>query len=204
MTQPYVTGAVHIFVGPMDVQSKATNAQGGGGGSPRYLGTCEAYPTFAIRPAFFPLFNDITGPVIPYDMAFVGEEAFTSANLTLWDEEVYKSIASRPTHGGIGSGTPDRGFNGYFDMGTLMIHEGMAFALYLLFPYSVIQAYRGMPAGYKFHASWAVGPDDHNRQGTTPKRLHLLFHSLRVPTQKGLRLYSNITANDPVFTAPRF
>lgn len=198
MTQPYVTGAVHIFIGPMGKQSKATNAQGGGGGSPRYLGTCEAYPTFAIRPAFTPLFNDITGPVIPYDMAFVGEEAFTSCNLTLWDEAVHAQVASRPSHG------VSRGTNSYVEMGSLMIHEGLAISLYLIFPYSVFSAYRGMPAGYKFHASWAVGPDDHNRQGTTPKRLHLLFHSLRVPTQSGLELYEILKPNDPVFAIPRF
>lgn len=177
MAQPFVTGPCHFFVG-----RQSDNVSAGGtplfpSFGPFYLGTAERSPNILIRPAHLPLFNDLAGPLIPFDEAFCGEEAFASTNLTRWNESTYKRVASRPSaDGNPGSYKADY-------VGTLTQTEGAGLTIWCQFPYSKYAAYTSMPAGYRFLSCTAYGPDDLNLLGTNPRRLHLLFHAL--PIYKG-------------------
>ena len=183
MATPYITGPAHIYVLLPHTSTFA------------YLGTAERYPKISIRPAGEPVFNDIGGKV-PFDMAYMGEEAFVSADISRWNEATYAAMASRPSH----SAGPVRGFNGPLDVGTLYIAEGLAYQLVVQFPYGLGQPFakgaytaNDMPGGYHFYASYLVGPDELEPLGTTPRKIRLIWHCLRVynPATQSFLLYDN-------------
>ncbi len=182
MAQPYVTGPCHIAVA---FGLRATNRFG----TPLYLGTAERSPRIQIRPTWTPLFNDIGGSQIPFDMAYEGDEAFISADLTRWNEGIYALLAARTNNPAnqLGRGTNING-----DLGTLMITENVANILLLQFPYSTLKAatYGTQPAGYRFLRTWLEGPDDLDPLGTQPRKIRLVFRALRA---------FSITSNGPNF-----
>lgn len=166
MASPYVTGPAHIFCG---LQT---------GGALLYLGTAERWPQVTIRPHYAPLFNDIGGGV-PVDMCYDGEEAFTIADISRWNEPVYALLSARPRPSS-GLLTP-RGADIAGDVGTLMVTEGHAYPVVVQFPYAAKPAYAaaGMPAGYRFPTSYLAGPDTLEPLGTTPSKRRLIWHHLR-------------------------
>jgi hypothetical protein len=144
---------------------------GTGGGQPKYLGTAERAPRIRVRPAWHPVFNDIGGDQIPFDVQYMGEEAFISADLTRWDEEVYKSIAHR-----LGN---VRGADNNEAVGTLMLLEGKTHEVYVKFPYTSKAAFAGMPQGYHFVACILEGPDELDPLGTVARKINLMWHAIR-------------------------
>lgn len=173
MAQPYVTGPCSIFVGV------------GAGGSPVFLGHAERSPSIQIRPSFSPVFNDIAGQRVPYDYIYDGEEGMVSADVTRWNESVYTTIASRPLHSGAD------GLNAPGEIGSLMGLEGLAYPLWLLFPYASKPAMvaGGMPAGYRFAKAFLEGPDGLDGLGTTNRRLRLNFKCMRDFQGEGAALF---------------
>jgi hypothetical protein len=186
MATPYVTGPAHVFVGL------------GSGGTPIYLGTCERYPKILIRPANEPHFNDMGGKV-PFDMAHMGEEGFTSGDFNRFNETTYAVLASRP-RGPAGV----RGLNVAGEIGALYLTEGFAYGVWVSFPYVAkpVFAAAGMPAGYHFLASYLVGPDELEPLGTTPRKIRLIWHHLRafgipgISIPQGVTLQSSIGAGE--------
>jgi hypothetical protein len=162
-----VTGPAHIYCGV------------GPNKSPLYLGTAERYPKISIRPHFKPTFTDIGGDV-PFDMSFQGEEGFVSADISRWNEITYAIMAARPRHR---HPLFPRGstFNG--DIGTLMLAEGAAYPIWVVFPYAAVNggkaAFADMPAGFRFVSSYLMGPDELEPLGTTPQKERLIWHCLR-------------------------
>ena len=167
MATTMATGPAHVFLGI------------GANGAPLYLGTTEHTPRIRVRPGWSPVFNDIAGGVIPYDMVYEGEEAFISGDWNRYNEQTLSIMQARPRHNATGS---VRGVNIAGDIGTLMLTEGQAYAMYLYFPYSSKPAYvaAGMPAGYHFYAVFLEGPDDMDRLGTIDRINRLQWHALRV------------------------
>jgi len=163
MAQPYVTGPCSLWAGV------------GSGGSPVFLGHAERSPSIQVRPSFSPVFNDIAGQRVPMDYIYDGEEGMVSVDLTRYNEVVYAALAARPNPGG------SRGVNVPGDIGTLVGIEGMAFQLWLNFPYAAkaAMAFGAMPAGYHFYAAFLEGPDGLDGLGTTNRRLRLNFHCIR-------------------------
>ena len=187
MAQNYCTGPVHAFIYLPRGLSK--NAQ--------YLGTCEKWPRFSIRYQYQGVFNDISGD-IPLDFSFKGRDAIVGLDLTRWNEPVHAQIAAMP-HGNPAR----RGEEILGDEGTLMIAEGAAPVLYLVFPYALkpAMAAGGMPPGYRWTAAIPIGPEEHDPQGTTAKKLHLMFHCIRRfdPKTGGMLLYDhNVSGLPPV------
>lgn len=183
MAKQYVTGPAHLFVGvdPTIVRATTTAVAGAAGAvrsvAPAYLGTAERYPKISLRPAYEPTYTD-QGAKVPHDMAFMGEEGFVAADISRWNEPVYNALASRPRHrAGL------RGFTGSQDHGSLLIAEGLAYELWVLFPYASKAAFSAdMPAGYHFHAAYLIGPDELEPLGTTPRKIRLMWHALRTYT----------------------
>jgi hypothetical protein len=171
MAQPFVTGPAHFMVD----------------GS--YLGTTERTPQFLVRPAWVPVFNDLSGPVIPLDLLYAGEEAFIIGNFTRWDEAVIQRAVQRPAGATLG-------LNEMTELGTLIIHEGKGHSLKLLFPYANKAGYSSMPGGIEFPVTVAYGPDDHNSLGINPKKVHLVFYAMRPFTGSSFLLYRYLTAED--------
>lgn len=142
--------------------------------TPRYLGTAKISPRIQLKPSWEPVQNDLSGNV-PMDTAYMGEEGLSSIDFTRWDNSVYQVLSSRPK--GFG-GIP--GTNGRLDIGSLMLTEGLAYTVWILFPFATQKAaYSTLNAGYRFPASYLVGPDEHEQMGTHPKTLYLIFHHLR-------------------------
>jgi hypothetical protein len=178
MAQAWVTGPAHIFLsfyssiavsGPAGVVTTLT--------TPIYLGTTERVPRLRIRAGWTPVFNDLTGGVIPYDMLYEGEEAFITGDFTRFNETTIRLLQARPRHF---LQPTNRGTIQLLDQGTLMLTEGYAFQLSMFFPYSSKLAFAGMPLGYRFPAAWLEGPDDLDNLGTVARVDRLVFHALRI------------------------
>jgi hypothetical protein len=168
MANPYVTGPVHVWIRFY-------------GSSALYLGTGRNAPRFRIRRAWEGIMNDITGTQIPFDMLYEGQEAFTTVELTRWNEGTYQLLASMPDP----SKFPLTGplFDVAGDIGTLMVTENKAFQLGLVFPYAskptfLLSPGGSMPAGYHFFNTWLESPDEFT-VGTGENSKGLLFHSIK-------------------------
>jgi hypothetical protein len=163
MATPYCTGPALIYVRPPALSG------------PAFFGTTERTPRIQIRPAWSPVYNDLGGSKVPFDMMYEGEESLESGTFTRWNELIHATLANRPST--LGS----RGRNVAGDIGTYMIAEGMAYTLWMVFPYAskALFAANNMPPGYRFPFSWLEGPDDLDENGTNPRKIGLLWHSLR-------------------------
>lgn len=173
MAQSYNSGPVHMYVGVVEQppyipwQSTPT---------PAYLGMCEAAPQPSFNPEFVPMHADATGKK-PYDVVFMGEDAFVSADITVYNEAVYQEITRRPRFGkkASDSTSPVGGTVAAGDIGTMMQTEGFTFALWLHFPY--FSKFGDMPKGYRFISSYVKGPDNPTI-GTQPNKRRIQFHCL--------------------------
>lgn len=185
MAQPFVTGAATLFVGragdTLGTAETATARQI----QPILVGTAERTPQMLVRPAWSPVFNDISGPIVPLDLGFVGAEGFVIYNLTRWNEAGYQLLASYPSFSG------GRGSWGVDDVGTLMMTEEQALTVWVYFPYGKYPAYSTMPQGYRFPGAVPYGPEDMNQLGTQARRLGLLFHCLPAFDGTSFTLYDN-------------
>lgn len=188
MAQPFVTGAVYLAYTFRGGSNNTLNGQ------TLFIGTAERSPQIQIRKSWMPLFNDLGGPSIPFDMSYAGEEAFISADITRWNESVYASLTAGPFNLG------NRGFDINGDIGTLMMTENAAGALTLVFPYTSLKplTYGTQPFGYYFRRAWLEGPDILDPLGTQPRKTRLVWRALREfslsdsgvdPT---FRLYDNV------------
>src|SRR5215468_4185309 len=115
---PQTTGAVEIFAGV------------GPGRSHLFLGWGKTSPRFQRRYGYLPFFTDLGGPAIPMDEVFAGQEAYISVDLNFFRADTLGRVESVPNPGGSGALG-----NVFGDIGTLMVWEGMAYALTLVFPY---------------------------------------------------------------------
>lgn len=166
MAQPFVAGPCHIYLGV------------GVGYAPLYLGTAERSPRILIRPHFADVFNDIMGQMIPYDKVFQGEDGFVLADLTRWNEAVFNAYQARPRLGQRGTLQPG-------DLGSLMKTEGLAYPVWLQFPYATKPAYATQPYGYHFYAAIGEGPDELDNLGTVARRNRINLYCGPVINQIG-------------------
>lgn len=161
MAQAYVRGPAHIFAGV------------GMAGTPFYLGTAERTPKIQIRRAFSPVWNDLGGQLVPYDWCYEGQEGFVVADLTRWNQPVLAALQGAPRQT-IAAATPGTDVVG--DIGTLMVTEGAAIPLWIMFPYTAKAAFAAQPAGYHFLATWLLGPDDLDENNTKNAKVRLSWY----------------------------
>jgi hypothetical protein len=168
VAQPQTTGPVDIWVGIAS------------GGTPVFLGHGERGPRIRIRRSYRPMYCDLGGDAVPFDQAHQGEMGIVSVILTRWNERVYKVIADAATTG-LGGNLGNRGQQDPGQIGSLMVLEGLAYDLWLRFPFAAKTVYAagGMPAGYHFYKAMLDQEDDHDDLGTHPKRLGLTWTCLR-------------------------
>jgi len=157
-------------------------------GSATYLGTAEDpdQTSIAIESAWTPVFSDKRGPRLPATMLHGGEQAFIDFALNVWVEQAYARLAARPTIGDT------RGKVAAADIGAMLMEDGLAFTLWLQFPYADLSAYAGMPKGYRFPGCYLQKPDRLTSLGTTDRLLSLGIHALEVADADGnLTLYDH-------------
>src|SRR5271166_2405198 len=136
MAQLFSTAPALIYV----AQTGPGLAPGGGpGGSPvnpGFLGTAEFAPQIHVRREFEPVFNDLGGSRIAFDTMYESKEGFSFMDLTRWNENLFQQLAACPRSINVNPNDPEDGadFNG--DIGTLMIQEGLAYTVFLKFPYA--------------------------------------------------------------------
>jgi hypothetical protein len=188
MAQAFTTGPALFFVNP-NVQGQVAVSPGLGTASPPiFLGTSEQAPKIELHDEWEPIFNDLSGKV-PYDMSYQGEMAHTFASLTRWNEPVLAVIQKRTR-----LGANIRGLDQIGDIGSLMLTQGQAYTLWVVFPFVTNPAFStgGMPAGYRFPASYLKGPDD-MPIGTRARKVGIIWESLRAydPTRGLFLLYDH-------------
>lgn len=181
----YSTGPAYFFVA-------------GGTKSPTsalFLGTAEVNPKFRIQREFTPVFNDIGGRKVPFELIYEGQQAFIFSELNRYNESVYAACADAPTHNGlVGNGNPlqTRGANAFGEIGTLMLTESKNLYLIIVFPYAskAVFSNNNMPLGYIFPGSVLRGPDDHTI-GTGDRKISLIFQSIPIYnfSDRSFRLY---------------
>ncbi len=164
MAQAFCTGPCPLYI---QLNANAT---------PLFLCHAERFPRIAIRPRYSSVMCDLSGQSVRYDAIYDGEEASVIADVTRWNEGVYALIADRAkTNTGV---TANRGTNGFGEIGTLMMTEGVAYLLHIVFPYAAKPAYATMPAGYRFFAAFLEGPDDLDT-GSTARKTRLVWSCIR-------------------------
>lgn len=169
----FVTGACHAFLGV------------GTGRSGLYLGTSEGTPHIDIIPAYQEVRNDIGGDT-PMDTSYQGRRGVISYDFTRWNEAVLaKAAASNPFSGrpaiaGSSASLFQRGLDFDYDIGALMLTEGYAYDLWVVFPFAIKSTYLNrMVAGYHFPCCF-LDAESHHSLGSRPKKVRLVWHALRV------------------------
>ncbi len=180
MSQYYVTGSVAIFVGV------------GPGNAPLLLGFCESTPKPSHRRHWKGVRSDDAGQVLDGDTTYQGTDAMITCTVTRMQMSTALLIEARNTTAvvagpGLG-GAPGSDPGGSY--GTLAIAEGLAFPLWLPFPYSAKAAFRNpasgiMPAGRRYLACTCEN-DDWDQMGTNPLMWTFVFHAMRSPSAPGL------------------
>ncbi len=158
-----------------------------GSAGPAFLGTANRPPDYRITRGWVDIFNDLGGTQVPFDLMSVNQQAATIAVLNRFDQRVMDAITSMPNVAGI------PGFNAAGDIGTLMVQEGAAFTLVVVYPHFRLKpAMRaiGLKPGIVFPATVLAGPDNVG-QGTTEVKRTCIFRHVPVydPRTGGMLLY---------------
>lgn len=168
MATPFASGPVDVWAGV------------GAGGAPLFLGHGERGPRIRIRRNYRDVFSDPGGDAVPFDRANQGEMAVVSISLTRWNERTYRVMAAATTTG-AGGNLGNRGQQDPGELGSLMIAEGLAYELWLRFPFTAktVYAAAGQPAGYHFWRAMLDQEDDLDDLGPKARRLGLVWTCLR-------------------------
>lgn len=159
-----------------------------------YLGTCEVAPKIRISPQWEKVMNDIGGAILPIDYTYQGEDGEIAGTLTMWNEDVYYNIQSKPAE--------VRGVNSAGEIGTMWQLEGACRHLWIHFPYATKTAYSAaaMPTCYHFVAVRPIGEE--LGIGTVASKRLMAFAADRflVPSTLALKLYDNtLSAHIPTY-----
>jgi hypothetical protein len=155
--------------------------------TPTLLGYGEKAPRISQKRHFKPVFNDLGGSMVPFDVTYQSQEAFVTVRLTWWN---YAALLDELTP------INEEGVDQDGDIGTLMILEGFCTQLWLNFPNSGGGgAMPGMPAAIHFPAAVLESGDD--QPGTDAEYYDLSWHCLRKYSSDGktFTLYDHTAAS---------
>ena len=174
MAQPYCSGPVDAWVIPE------------GYGSAQFLGHNQVRgPRISIRRGWETLFVDLSGPQIPYDLIYTGQEAWVTIELSRYNQNVLEALQLTAFAKAGGQLNPGTDWGG--DRGTIMITEGANSPLYLRFPFSAAGAFPhaamnnatngALPSGMRFPGAIYKGPDE-RQTGVGANFVMVTFHCL--------------------------
>lgn len=161
MAQIYVAGPAEIHVSP-----------GGPNSTLEFLGWSESGVNINIRGEWDDVPADIAGTRMPADVQFMGEQAFVTLDLKVWNNSTYAKIASRynPTN--------TRGIIAPGGIGKLMVAEGAAYRLLVYSPYAATKPSMASFNSFNFFRAWLAGPDSFNPYGTKAAKIRTIFRAI--------------------------
>jgi hypothetical protein len=169
------------------------------GGGLAFLGWSEGGVRVSLRPFYEDVKADILGPLSPTTVQQMGEEAWVSLDLKIWNESVWRSIASRAN---ARAGAAVAG--GYYPngaIGALVFEEDEGFRLlvYKSYQSKQINTAAGNIAAYNFPAAYLAGPDDVDPIGTRASKIRCVFRALlaRDPLTGHCTLYNEDYSGKP-------
>ncbi len=175
MAQLYSSGPVSIWVG--------TNLSS----QPQFLGHGESAPEIITTPPSVPFQSDSSGET-PANLLDAGETGRVTVTLTRYNRRILDVILSR-SRGRNFPGSPP-GFRDAGQIGTPLLTNGCAYALYLVFPSAGKATYNVaangvLPPGYRFLAA-TLDPDRSVMGTTSAYKILLNWECLmkRDPTRK--------------------
>jgi hypothetical protein len=182
VAQIYVAGPCEIHVGV------------GTAGSLVFLGWSEAGVRISIQPGWDDVPSDLAGSRVPHDVQAMGEQAFISYDLKVWNESVYAQCAAR-----WNPFTGPRGVQPVGAVGGLMVTEGAAYRLLVYSPYAALKPSQAAQSHYNFFRSWVAGPDDIAPVGTRAKKIRIVHRAIGSydPLTGGWPLYDGSAAGKP-------
>lgn len=138
MSQGYVSGPCFVFVGT------------GTSGALTFLGLSERGVELQLAASYLDVICDASGPTVPLDSQFMGEQAYMSMTLNKYNEGVLQKCAGRRVGPSVTAGAIEAD-----GLGSLMIAQGYAYQIFLYAPYNTLafQTATIVP-GYVFGAGW--------------------------------------------------
>lgn len=164
MAIPFVPGPAPIWV--------ASQTRGNQKPRPEFLGFSERGVNLALTPSYSPYHVDVAGGTA-LDYSYQGQSASISVDLTRWRPSTLAKIEDY-----VGKSLGRAGFDFGGEIGALMVHEGLALTMWVLFPYAAKAAYAGNPGGYRFF-NVVLESESLPERGARPARVHLNFRALR-------------------------
>lgn len=154
----------------------------------RFLGTAEAKPIIEERRGMKPVFNDLGGEEVPFDVLSTNKELWIGATLNRFNYGVYGLLADVPYRN---PGGPNPGTKILGSVGTLLLQEGQNIWVIVSFPYA--SKYPGYVAGYFARGGVFLGPDKHTI-GTNVHTVQVVFQCLPIwrPTTANFHTYTNL------------
>lgn len=139
-----------------------------------HLGFTKGGVRVSLDGKFEDVHSDYSGPMLPADEQFFGEEAYIRLELNRYNEAIYVKLAARLN--GATEGTP-----GANSIGTLLQAESKHIGRCLLLsPYQAKTAYTTMPAGYNFLRVYAHAAIDLDPLGTKVKEVTIILRAMPI------------------------
>ena len=188
MASIYSTGPAYVYIGFLNKPEPLTTDGEvillGDDIDIFFLGTCEDAPEIELQPIYVDVRSDTGGVSVPFDKIFDGQTArilLPRMNRFNWD--VYKMLQGVPNVGL----TNNMAKNVAGDIGALMLREGSAVGVWIVFPYAdpflAFGTPEDMPRGYHFPGGLFVGPNN-LKPGTEDLKNSLLFQAIPVFDKK--------------------
>ncbi len=153
----------------------------GPAGSPLFLGTTEKTPNMQNRPYYKPVYSDSHGQEVPADVSYQGQDAIVSARFTRFN---YITLALLQSYTKFLTNPAVPGTDPNGSRGALMLTEGLAYNLWVRYPFSAKAAMQNvlngpLPPGRRYIAAHLV-TDNVDELGTNPFAMSLAWHCLSV------------------------
>ena len=170
------------------------------GGALAFLGWSEGGVRVSLRSFYEDVKADIMGPMSATTVQQMGEEAWVSLDLRIWNESVWRLIAAR-ANARVGS-VVNPGFYPNGAIGALVFEESEYFRLLVYKSYqakAMNVAAANVPA-YNFPAAYLAGPDDVDPIGTRASKIRCVFRAImaRDSTSGNCTLYTEDYSGKPV------
>ena len=183
MAQLYCSGPVDVWFGIGGSISSPT---------PVFIGHGESAPRIREVSNFKDVTSDIGGDMEPIDKLFLRGHVEGTVDFNRYNVTPLMQALGRPNpFAGVRGTVPPLG------VGSLMLTEGLAFQIWLRWPYSAKAAMAGLPNGIRLIAGVLTGPDDYELGVDNPLKIQVGFYGLSVydPVGKGFNIYDgNMTA----------
>lgn len=172
MSQQYGTGACAWYLGI------------GAQFAPLFLGWSDGKSRkISNRPAWRPVYSDSHGTEIPADMSYQGQDAIVSSRFTRFNWNTVYALQEYAKRATV-LGSP--GLDGPGARGSLMLTEGLAYPMWITFPYSAKAAMRQaangiMPLGRRYNTCYLM-TDDMDEFGLAPTEFTFVWHALSLFT----------------------